>query len=252
MKNKYEAIRVFIFTFLGIGLIAVVYTLLGSAQRFNKSENYYTAKATFADLRQLKVDDDVRIAGVPVGHIRDLYLDCAKGVAILEIRKEISIPEDSIAFIGTAGMLGANYIAIEPGKSNQMIKPNTLLYTQSAPDLNSILKEISDLFRSNREEINHIISNLADVTHQLKTTETLLGKILNDPQMGRSFQSIVENIRLFSESLNKKDSSLGRLINDDKLYKKAESALDKVNTAVDGLQSSGPVSAIGSVAGALF
>ncbi|MCQ2956149.1 MAG: MlaD family protein [Opitutales bacterium] len=252
MKNKYEAIRVFIFTFLGIGLIAVVYTLLGSSQRLNKAENYYTAKASFTDLRQLKIGDDVRIAGVPVGHIRDLYLEGAKGVAILVIRKKITIPEDSIAFIGTAGMLGANYIAIEPGRSSLPLQSGASLYTQSAPDLNSVLKEMSELLRVNQENLNRIVSNLADVTHQLTTTDGLMGKLLNDPQMGQNFQSIVENIRLFSETLNKKDSSLGRLLHDDKLYNKAESALDKVNTAVDSLQNAGPVSAVGATAGALF
>ncbi len=252
MKNKYEAIRVFIFTFLGISLIAVIYTLLSSSQRLNKLDNYFTLKASFTDLKQLKIGDDVRIAGVPVGHIRDLYLEGAKGVAILMIRKEITISEDSIAFIGTAGMLGANYIAIEPGHSSHSLQPGASLYTQSTPDLNTVLKEINEVFKTNKEGITRIISNVADVTQQLKSTDGLMGKLLNDPQIAQSLKEIVENIRAFSENLNKKDSSLGRLINDDKLYKKAESALDKVNTAVDSLQNSGPVTAVGATAGALF
>jgi len=59
-------------------------------------------------------------------------------------------------------------------------------------------------------------------------------------------------VRDVSDKLAKGEGTLGKLINDDTLYDTAKTTLNKANRAIDGLNDSGPISAVGVVANALF
>lgn len=108
--------------------------------------------------------------------------------------------------------------------------------------------ELTEMMQSIKTAANNVNSLFEDI----KNSKGLLGKIISDPETSKSFDSIIKNIEEFTKKLNNKESTLGRIISEDGLYKKAESALDKVEKTVDNLSNSGPVTAVGAVAGALF
>ncbi len=108
--------------------------------------------------------------------------------------------------------------------------------------------ELTEMMQSIKTAANNVNSFFEDI----KNSKGLLGKIISDPEISESFDSIINNIKEFTQKLNNKESTLGRIISEDGLYKKAESALDKVEKTVDNLSNSGPVTAVGAVAGALF
>ena len=60
------------------------------------------------------------------------------------------------------------------------------------------------------------------------------------------------NLQEITTKLNNGEGTLGRLINDDSLFRDAQSAIKKADRALDGLNDSGPISAVGTVAGSLF
>ena len=329
MKNKLDVIRVILFAFFGFVLICVVYSALNrlSVSRHDS----YNVKALFADLKQLQVGDDVRVAGVRVGSVVETHLSKNLAVAILNIEKKYEIAENSVATILMSGLLGANYISIVPGNSVKNLEDQSYIETKPATDISSViqkfssvgdrldrilagfdgstsegsngpnlLQDIGGFFRDNKDKLNQIVDNFSSITGKIssgqgtlgklvcdeqayddllemmqsikgaankvdsmlvsfdeiskniKNGEGLLGKLISDPETAKSFDEIVQNIREFSAKLNDANSTLGKIISSDDLYKKAESALNKVDKAVDGVSNSGPITAVGVAANALF
>ncbi|MDX1902446.1 MAG: outer membrane lipid asymmetry maintenance protein MlaD [Gammaproteobacteria bacterium] len=105
--------------------------------------NGYHVVAQFDDIGQLKVRSAVKIDGVNIGEVSDIYLDPTtfKAVVTLRINESINqIPDDSTAAILTAGLLGDNYIAITPMYSENFLKNGSAINeTHSAMILEKLI-----------------------------------------------------------------------------------------------------------------
>ena len=55
-----------------------------------------------------------------------------------------------------------------------------------------------------------------------------------------------------SDKIARGEGTLGQLINDDAIARDTRAVLKKANTALDGLDDSGPITAVGLVAKSLF
>ncbi|WP_137390601.1 outer membrane lipid asymmetry maintenance protein MlaD [Rhodoligotrophos defluvii] len=105
----------------------------------------YHVKASFNNLGGVSTGSDVRISGVKVGSVTSQALDDVyEAVLTLAIDNGVKIPEDSTAKITSEGLLGASYVAIEPGGSEAAMKEgDQFQYTQSALDLWSIVSSFA-------------------------------------------------------------------------------------------------------------
>jgi phospholipid/cholesterol/gamma-HCH transport system substrate-binding protein len=62
----------------------------------------------------------------------------------------------------------------------------------------------------------------------------------------------VNNLKEVSAKLNSGQGTLGKLISDDSLYLSVQSTMKKADRALDSMGDSGPITAVGVVANALF
>jgi phospholipid/cholesterol/gamma-HCH transport system substrate-binding protein len=102
----------------------------------------YELVAKFRKAEGIDVGGDVRIAGVKVGSISSMTLDPKTYYASVTfvIDREIKIPEDSLAKITSASLLGASYIAIDPGAEDLMLEPGgELTITQSSVSVGDLI-----------------------------------------------------------------------------------------------------------------
>jgi phospholipid/cholesterol/gamma-HCH transport system substrate-binding protein len=103
----------------------------------------YSVKAAFTEIGGLKIKAPVKIGGVPIGEVSDIYLDPTtfKAVVKLKIKREFNnIPNDSTAGILTAGLLGDNYIEILPMYNKIFLKEgDEIQSTQSAIVLEKLI-----------------------------------------------------------------------------------------------------------------
>ncbi|MGD9638443.1 MAG: outer membrane lipid asymmetry maintenance protein MlaD [Alphaproteobacteria bacterium] len=115
-------------TVLGILVIAVAAFFLTFAYKKAdlKTVDGYKVKATFAKAGGLDVGTDVRISGIKVGSVTKRELDKDTYLANIEmtINNNVALPIDTIANISGDGVLGGNYVRLEPGKSKDMLKPD--------------------------------------------------------------------------------------------------------------------------------
>ncbi|PWU06055.1 MAG: hypothetical protein C5B43_02365 [Verrucomicrobia bacterium] len=79
-----------------------------------------------------------------------------------------------------------------------------------------------------------------------------LAFLLHDKKAAVDLKESIANVNDLTRRLNNEKSTLGKLINTDELHAKAENILNRVHNAVEGIENSGPMTAVGISAGALF
>jgi phospholipid/cholesterol/gamma-HCH transport system substrate-binding protein len=131
--------------FVLLGIAGLVFLALKAANlaSFGGGETYGVT-ARFDNIGGLKPRAPVRSAGVTVGRIASIQLDpkTFQGVVKLEIDKTVQFPKDSSARILTAGLLGDQYIGIEPGaEEKNLAAGDTITQTQSAVVLESLISQ---------------------------------------------------------------------------------------------------------------
>jgi phospholipid/cholesterol/gamma-HCH transport system substrate-binding protein len=83
-----------------------------------------------------------RVSGIKVGSVTDQTLDenTFQAVVHMSIDPRIKLPEDSSAKVTSDGLLGSNYVLIEPGGSPDLLESGgRIQFTQSSVDLMSLL-----------------------------------------------------------------------------------------------------------------
>ncbi len=102
----------------------------------------YPLVAKFRKAEGISGGSDVRIAGVKVGSVAEMELDPKTYFAEVTfvIRQNVSVPEDSLAKITSASLLGDPYVAIEPGGADLMLEPgDEISYTQSSINVGDLI-----------------------------------------------------------------------------------------------------------------
>jgi phospholipid/cholesterol/gamma-HCH transport system substrate-binding protein len=141
-----KSIETLVGLFVLIGALAVIFLALKAANLASfTSGSTYNVKASFDNIGGLKVRAPVRSAGVTVGRVVAITLDAKtyRGVVTLEINKGIDFPTDSSAKILTAGLLGDQYIGLEPGGDEKVLQPgDSIQLTQSAIVLENLIGQL--------------------------------------------------------------------------------------------------------------
>jgi len=102
----------------------------------------YELVAKFRKAEGIDVGGDVRIAGVKVGSISNMELDLKTYFATVTVAidDEVKVPDDSLAKITSASLLGDSYIAIDPGGSDLMLEPGEeLAFTQGSISITDLI-----------------------------------------------------------------------------------------------------------------
>lgn len=129
--------------FVLLGIVALLFVALKAANLANfGNRDVYRLTARFDNIGALKVRAPVRSAGVPVGRVTRIGLDpkTFQGVVTLEIDSQFVFPKDSSAKILTSGLLGDQYIGLEPGGDERNLQPGQVItQTQSAVVLENLI-----------------------------------------------------------------------------------------------------------------
>ena len=132
-----------IFVALGLGAIVFLSMKVGNLASF-KSEEGYHLEAHFDNIGGLKVRAPVKSAGVVVGRVAQIKLDpkTYEAIAMLNIDPSYQFTKDTIASILTSGLLGEQYVSLDPGGDTNYLKNgDRVAKTQSAVVLEKLLSQ---------------------------------------------------------------------------------------------------------------
>lgn len=103
----------------------------------------YTVTANFTNVGTLSAGAAVKMAGVAIGTVQSVVADPVKldAKVTLAIDKRYNqIPDDSAAAVFTSGLIGAQFVAIQPGGSPDALKNgDEMVLTQSAMQLEDLI-----------------------------------------------------------------------------------------------------------------
>lgn len=131
--------------FVLIGAVALLFLALQSANLLSLSfQKSYRVDAKFDNVGGLKPKAAVRSAGVVVGRVEKIVFDDKSFQArvTLAMEERYRFPKDSSLKILTSGLLGEQYLGLEPGAEEKTLAAgDQISSTQSAVVLESLISQ---------------------------------------------------------------------------------------------------------------
>ncbi|MBX9705755.1 MAG: outer membrane lipid asymmetry maintenance protein MlaD [Gammaproteobacteria bacterium] len=153
MSRRATEILVGLFMIIAIAAFAVL-AIKVSGLTSSFSGSTYTVTADFDNVGSLKVNAPVKLAGVKIGSVASISYDpqSFRAVVTMQIQDKVNnLPLDSSASILTEGLLGANYVGIGPGFSDQNLKNGSQIQdTHAALILENLIGQL--LFNVNKKK----------------------------------------------------------------------------------------------------
>ena len=141
-KSKHD---VWVGLFVLLGAAAILFLALKAGNLLTWSfDSGYTVTAQFDNIGGLKRQAAVKSAGVVIGRVQSITFDTKTFQAKVElaINKGVAFPKDSSAKILTAGLLGEQYIGLEPGYGEtNLVAGDVIKSTQSAIVLENLISQ---------------------------------------------------------------------------------------------------------------
>jgi phospholipid/cholesterol/gamma-HCH transport system substrate-binding protein len=135
VNRKTLELWVGLFVAAGIVALAMLAFKVGNLGTVDVKDAY-ALKARFDNIGGLKVKSPVTMAGVRIGRVSDITFDNGRYQAVVTMSVDgryKKIPSDTSASILTSGLLGEQYVGLEPGGAEDYLKDgDSLQLTQSA------------------------------------------------------------------------------------------------------------------------
>lgn len=115
-------------------------------------------------------------------------------------------------------------------------------------DLVATLNEI----KQGASEAKSFVANAQTIIDEVKAGKGALGTLVFDQKAGDDLKASIANLRSVSDKISRGEGTLGKLLNDDSMLRDAQAIMKKADRALDGLDDTGPITAVGVVARGLF
>ncbi len=142
-----RSVEILVGVFMALFLAAMAFLVLKASNLTSLSGNQgYELSAYFENIGGLRARAPVTAGGVRVGQVSRIEYDAEtfQAKVTLSIDEQYSsFPEDTTASIYTAGLLGEQYIGLEPGAEDVVLMPNDeITLTQSALVLERLIGQV--------------------------------------------------------------------------------------------------------------
>ena len=273
MNNRIQSIRVGLFFLLGLALLWVTFESLNGGRVFKQKG--YALLARFENLKGLQDGDDILMAGVRIGSVRQTRLAERKAEAVLSIQPGINIPNDAVAMVATSSLLGSNHLEITVGSTGlPFLQPGAEIKTRNTVDMNEVIaklgslgdrleqvvgdigknlggndsgnifKKIDKLVTDNGPKLTETISNLQDITAKIRSGEGTIGKLVNDSKLHDDLLASVDEIKgaatnaqAIVEQVKAGKGALGALVYDEQTGTEVKLAVKNLKEVSDKLNN---------------
>ncbi|GAC1404998.1 MAG: MCE family protein [Mycobacterium sp.] len=229
MGHRGLLIKVSIFAVAMLLVSAGLVVIFGEF-RFASTNTYH---ATFSNAARLKGGNDVRIAGVPVGSVKDVKLNPDDTVDVaFTVNKKYQMYTSTRAAIRYQNLVGDRYmeVASGPGELRKLPPGGTVNidHTQPALDLDALLGGLRPVVKGlNGEQINQIDSAILEL---LQGQGGALSQLLSET--GTFSQTLADRYQVISEVIHNLNTVLGTV---DEKSAQFDASVDQLQKLVSGL-----------------
>ncbi|OBF87951.1 mammalian cell entry protein [Mycobacterium sp. 852002-51163_SCH5372311] len=222
-SHRSMVIKVSIFAVAMLLVSAALVVVFGQF-RFGPEETYH---ATFIDASRLKAGQKVRIAGVPVGDVKEIKLNRDNTVDVkFGVDKHYQLYSSTRAVVRYENLVGDRYMEITsgPGELRKLPPGGTInaQHTQPALDLDALLGGLKPVLKGlDADKVNTITSAVI---------ELLQGQ-------GGALSNVLADTSAFSSALGQRDQLIGDTItNLNTVLGTIDAKSAQFSTSVDQLQ----------------
>lgn len=207
-----------------IGLSAIAVLLVGAfrAQDLPIIGSGDTYQAEFAEIGGLEPGNEVRVAGVPVGSVDNFELDGNKVLVTFTLDQGTDLGQTPSASIGVRTLLGAQYLAIQPGGTGRFDRGGTIPIDRTKPPYD-VVQAFSDLSELNEDldtaSIASALNALSDIAE--RTPEEFRAALRGVSDLSRNLadrdqqiNTLLKNLKKVTGVLNARDDELERIFAD--------------------------------------
>ena len=123
-------------------LVAAGFVVFATSGGSSASRDTYLLRASFTSVEGVSVGTDVRMAGVKNGTVTDMQLNPTtfRADVSMSVADQFELPDDSSVLISSEGLLGGNFVEIQPGGSPFNLEAgDEIVDTQSSVSLITLL-----------------------------------------------------------------------------------------------------------------
>lgn len=156
MNSRTLEIGVGLFVAAGMAALFMLAMQVSNLATLGGDDDSYTVTAGFENIGGLKVRSPVTVSGVRVGRVSAIDYDTAAYEAVVTLSIDSTynaFPTDTSASIFTAGLLGEQYIALDPGGAMENLgEGSRIQLTQSALVMEQIIGQFLYSMTAKNEE----------------------------------------------------------------------------------------------------
>jgi phospholipid/cholesterol/gamma-HCH transport system substrate-binding protein len=232
-----QKVKIGIFTLAGILILVIGIFLIGKKKNlFGDTFHIY---GTFNNVGGLQVGNNIRFAGINVGTVKDISIisdTLIRVDMVLQSKIKPFLKSNSLASIGSDGLMGDKLITIVAGPDNKVLLSNGgKILTINPLDFDKSIAKLTNM-ASNAEIIS---AELAAITMQLRQGKGSMGRLLYRDDLAKGLEGTMVNAQRMTGSLaditgeiKSGKGSLGRLLYNDDLSKSLEGTAENAKTTM--------------------
>jgi len=222
-------LRVGVFVLVGLViLMAAIFYVTGQGILGPK----YRIRTFLPEVEDLQSGAPVRLDGVDIGNVQSVQLtphppDREHNITVnLRIDKKFQdeIRTDSVASLGTEGLLGNRYVTISRGLTGTVVPPNGVIPGQEEAAMKEIVQRGADLVQN----LGALTSDLEDIIVQVQKGQGTIGKLLTDSSLYYHLDDTAAKIDAVATGIEQGQGTAGKLFASDELYNKANATVGHI------------------------
>ena len=245
--------------FVILGFLILIY-MTATVGKWNLGgEKGYLVTTRLDSASGLLKDSLVKVLGVRKGKIEKLEIIEGKAKIYMRLPKKLVLPEDSLVYVKSEGLLGEKHIEIKPGSPDKPPVKHMGELLQGTPpaDIDQLFTELSEVARGinnltriitqpvenaegmgeKKGAIRSIIINLEKTSESLKNLsqrvekgEGTLGKLFTDDAMYNELRDTLYDISAAIKTFSSSEGTLGKLLSDEEVYNDIKEITTRINT----------------------
>ncbi len=238
-KAKWSQLRVGVMAAVALAILGVlVFLLAGTNSFFKSTSELYTY---FDDSAAIAVAAQVTLNGITVGKVTHVGLSgSSQPGKIIRVKMQIddeymkSIPVDSLAVITAGNLLGAKYINIKKGKSQQIVAKGGEVPSQNLTTIDDFVQQGNTALTA----LQGIVTKAGAIVDDVQSGKGTIGKLLEDETLYNKAMGIVDGVQKATDSINaviaSDKNSVGKLLHDNgEIYSSVHDTITKINGLID-------------------
>ena len=229
--------RVGVILFAAMVLLAGAILFIGGTKGFFVRRTSYFAR--FSNSQGMVGGNQVRLAGVIVGAVRDIEVPRVPGQDLtihfdIERKYQHLVKTDSRAEIKTIGLLGDKFLEVTPGSADKPdLEPDHEIMAFRGAELEKILAGSGDLV----DNVVAISKSLKNILGRTEKGEGFLGEITSESENGqalsRSLRQTLDSVSGVMKDVRQGKGLVGRLLNDEKAGEKVLGELGSASASLN-------------------